>query len=97
MLESQIENYAKRLCDKYKILFRKVAWIGRRGAPDRLIGYVFVEFKAPGLKPKAHQEREIARLRKYFRVEVIDSKDQVKALIDEIRTQTSPAGNYKSN
>jgi hypothetical protein len=97
VLESEIEDYAKKLCDKYDILFRKVSWIGRRSAPDRLIGGVFVEFKAPGEKPKAHQLREHKRLRRFCRVEVIDSKEKVKELIDEILTQTPPEADHNSN
>jgi hypothetical protein len=41
---------------------RKCQWVGRIGAPDLLImlpGWHFwVEVKAPGKKPKAHQQRE---------------------------------------
>ena len=58
---------------------RKVKWIGRRGAPDRLVmlppgrllaGEYFgparttwVELKAPGKTPEPHQEREHKRMR----------------------------------
>ncbi len=59
--------------------YRKVAWIGRHGAPDRLFsrsdtGPFFVEFKRPGAEPKIHQDREIARMRAAgITVHVIDS------------------------
>lgn len=47
---------------------RKVKWIGRSGAPDRIVflsGRVpaFVEVKAPGEKPTPAQVREHARMR----------------------------------
>ena len=47
---------------------RKVQWIGRRGAPDRVAMFphgllIWVELKAPGEKPEPHQEREHSRLR----------------------------------
>ena len=58
---------------------RKVQWIGRRGAPDRLVMGVlmfdengradrstmsfWVELKAPGVKPEAYQLREHERMR----------------------------------
>jgi len=76
---------------------RKVSWIGRRGAPDRLVmlppgivvypgpefGYaIWVELKAPGVKPPAYQLREHARMRGMGqRVVVIDSTDGVEALL----------------
>ncbi|MCX8005092.1 MAG: hypothetical protein N2688_09070, partial [Burkholderiaceae bacterium] len=41
---------------------RKVQWVGRRGAPDRLVRlpgrHVWVELKAPGERPTRLQERE---------------------------------------
>lgn len=59
---------------------RKVQWIGRRGAPDRLVMLPYtswkvtgrepgehtfwVELKAPGEKPEPHQRREHERMRR---------------------------------
>jgi hypothetical protein len=59
---------------------RKVQWIGRRGAPDRLVMLppwaaagstadgeattTWVELKAPGVKPEGYQLREHERMRK---------------------------------
>ena len=75
---------------------RKVKWIGRRGAPDRLVmwprdridiewsgaGTVWVELKAPGVKPEAHQLREHERMRGMGqRVVVIDSIEGVEELL----------------
>ena len=55
-------------------------WIGRRDAPDRLFirngSVVFVEFKAPGEKPRSSQEREHKLMLGYgCRVLVIDNFD----------------------
>lgn len=94
MRESRIEKY---LVQRVKTLggeVRKVNWIGRRGAPDRIVmlpreAYVddnhcciWVELKATGVKPEPHQLREHARMRKMGqRVEVIDSIEGVEALL----------------
>ena len=75
---------------------RKVQWIGRRGAPDRLVMLpicgrygrnsstktFWVELKAPGAKPEPHQLREHARMRAMGqRVVVIDSIETVEELL----------------
>lgn len=97
MRESQIE---KHLVERVKALggeVRKVQWIGRRGAPDRLVmlppgivvypgpefGYaIWVELKATGVKVEAHQLREHERMRKMGqRVVVIDSFEGVEELL----------------
>lgn len=86
MRESDIEKY---LVKQVKVLggeIRKVRWIGRRGAPDRLVMLpgrsVWVELKAPGEKAKPHQAREHARMRTMGeRVEVIDSLEQINSLL----------------
>lgn len=96
MRESEIENY---LVERVKQLggeVRKVKWIGRRGAPDRLVmlptkypewmqqkgNAIWVELKAPGEKPKPHQAREHERMRAMGqRVVVIDSVEGVEELL----------------
>jgi hypothetical protein len=72
---------------------RKVQWIGRRGAPDRLVMLpaeyfddtrctTWVELKAPGVKAEPHQLREHERMRAMGqRVVVIDSIEGVDALL----------------
>lgn len=78
MRERDIEKY---LVQRVKALggeVRKVQWIGRRGAPDRLVMLrgetVWVELKAPGVKPETYQLREHARMRRMGqRVVVVDS------------------------
>lgn len=69
-------------------LVRKVTWLGRQGAPDRMFsrsdtGPFFVEFKRPGKRPRRLQEREIARMRAAgITVHVIDSYEAGRALFD---------------
>lgn len=95
--ERDVERY---LCRKVKEMggeVRKVQWIGRRGAPDRLVMFpassqkfidgawgttLWVELKAPGEKVKPHQAREHERMRKMGqRVVVVDSFEAVDALL----------------
>lgn len=72
---------------------RKVKWIGRNSAPDRVVMFlstdisptdanlVWVELKAPGEKPTAAQLREHERMRKMRQlVLVIDSFEGVDEL-----------------
>jgi len=104
MRESKIEKY---LVDRVKAMggeVRKVKWIGRNGAPDRLVMLprawartldqpyvligdfpaqtIWVELKATGVEPEAHQLREHTRMRAMGqRVEVIDSLRGVEDLL----------------
>lgn len=90
--ERDIEKYLVGQVKKLGGEVRKVEWIGRTGAPDRLVmlpgrcprvidgkvhddrSTLWVELKAPGEKPEAHQHREHTRMRKMGqRVEVVDS------------------------
>ncbi len=84
MKECTVEDY---LCDRIKALggeTRKLKWIGRNHAPDRLVGIPgrapdLVETKAPLKGPRPGQVREHERLRSTFgfRVLVISTKGQV--------------------
>ncbi len=91
--ESEIERY---LVDRVKEKggeVRKVKWIGRNGAPDRLVmmksGTVWVELKAEGLAAlfphtphERQQHREHERMRAVGqRVVVIDSFAGIDALL----------------
>lgn len=92
--ESDIEKYLVKQVKAAGGEVRKVQWIGRSGAPDRLVMLPFeageridspetiwVELKAPGKKAEPHQLREHARMRKMGqRVAVVDSL----AGVDEI-------------
>jgi hypothetical protein len=87
MRESEIEAYLVKRVKALGGEVRKVQWIGRRGAPDRRVmlpGHMvrqsnaWVELKAPGVKPEAHQVREHARMRRRGElVLVIDSIEAV--------------------
>lgn len=78
--ERDVERY---LVQQVKLLggeCRKIKWIGRTGAPDRLVmlppraiqsnGHVvrgttiWAELKAPGIAPEPHQYREHTRMRR---------------------------------
>jgi hypothetical protein len=97
MLEARIEDYLVREVHARGGETRKVSWIGRRGAPDRLVllppwgltpRYFMAELKRPEGTLAGHQEREIKKLR-YYRipVEICWSKeqiDQVLAKYDEM-------------
>ena len=66
---------------------------GFDGMPDRLVLFpggriAFAEIKAPGRKPRPVQAARHALLRDLgFRVYVIDSKDKVMEVIDDIQTR----------
>lgn len=94
--ESEIESYLTAMVVQRGGEVRKVKWLGRNGAPDRLImfpaekltetltipgSHVFVELKRPGEKPRPNQLREHERLRACgFIVLVVDSYEGVDAL-----------------
>lgn len=97
MRESTIEQYLVARVKAKGGEVRKVKWIGRRGAPDRLVmmppgvviypgpeyGHtIWVELKAPGEKAKPHQQREHDRMRAMGQhVVVIDSIEGVEELL----------------
>lgn len=96
MRERDIERYLVKRVKALGGEVRKVQWIGRRGAPDRLVmlpaeyAYgkllylptIWVELKAPGEEPEPHQLREHARMRAMGqRVVVIDSLQGVGELL----------------
>ena len=84
--EQYIENFLVTCVHHAGGETRKVRWIGRRGAPDRLVMLphrtVWVELKAPGKKAKPYQAREHAVMRRYgFDVVVIDSIEAIEELV----------------
>lgn len=99
MHEAKIEEHLVRRVRELGGEVRKVKWLGRRGAPDRLVMLppmkdfdapivyhygrtIWVELKAPGEKPKPHQQREHERMRRMGqRVEVVDSIEGVEELL----------------
>ena len=62
-----MEDWACERAEEAGWLVRKVQWVGRRNAPDRLFAkdgrVVFIEFKRPGGKLLRGQPREIEAFR----------------------------------
>ena len=94
MRERDIEAHLVKRVRELGGEVRKVQWIGRVGAPDRLVmlpwnqlfkphkSTVWVELKAPGEKARPSQMREHERMRAMGQwVLVIDSIDGIEALL----------------
>lgn len=86
MRENTIEQYLVEQVKAKDGEVRKVKWIGRNGAPDRIVMLpdrtVWVELKAPGEKCRPHQIREHERMRRMGqRVEVVDSFEAVDEVL----------------
>lgn len=68
MLEKAVELPVVKRAEAAGFFVRKVEWPGRKGAPDRVFsredrGTVWIEFKAPGEKPRRSQIIEHDRMR----------------------------------
>ena len=87
MLESAIENPVVKRAEQAGYFVRKVQWVGRRSAPDRLFarkdrGQVYIEFKAPGEKATLAQDTEHGRMRAAgIEVHVCDSVDDAMRIL----------------
>ena len=87
MIERDIEDHLVRRANEVGGEVRKVKWIGRRGAPDRVVmlpgsQLYWVELKRPGQKAAPHQAREHERMRGMGQtVVVIDSFEAIEALL----------------
>jgi hypothetical protein len=85
MRERDIEKFLIQFASRFGGEVRKVKWINRRGAPDRVLlleGVHFIELKAPGKKPEDYQLREHNRMReKGANVVVIDTMQGVKEFV----------------
>ena len=96
MREKEIEAHLVKRVKELGGECRKIQWIGRVGAPDRLVmlptwcmpnpkldgATIWVELKAPGAKPRPSQIREHERMRSMGqRVVVIDSIEGVEELL----------------
>lgn len=86
--EAKIEQ---AICDEAKDdgwTVRKLAFIGTRGAPDRIFGKkrraVLIEFKAPGEEPSIQQLKRHAELRDDFGFEVhwCDNADDARRILN---------------
>ena len=89
MRESQVEQHLVEQVTKAGGLVRKLAYVGRRACPDRLVGlagrHALVELKRPLGAARAEQEREHQRLRGIgFDVRVLSTIEEVDAFIAEM-------------
>jgi len=86
VLEREVEAH---LCKRVRELggeVRKVVWVGRHSAPDRIAMLpaltIWVELKRPGAKANPAQLREHERMRSFGQnVVVIDSIEAVEDLL----------------
>ena len=92
MLEKDIEKQLVNETKRMRGLALKFTSPGFVGVPDRLVllpggKLAFVEVKREGEKPRAIQISRHKLLRKLgFKVYVLDSKKQIKEILDEIYT-----------
>lgn len=87
--ESDIEKYGVAALERTGAEVRKVKWIGRNNAPDRICMHrvltVWIEFKRPKKGAEAAQEREHERMSKAGQeVLVINTHAQVDKLVERI-------------
>lgn len=87
-IEKELVRKAKKLGgEAYKLTSPSIA-----GLPDRLVllpdsHIAFVELKAPGKKPRKLQALVHERIKALgFKVYVVDSKDKIQEVLDEIHT-----------
>lgn len=87
--EAKIEDACCRYArQKYGALTPKFVSPNNRGVPDRIFLFpgghtLFVEFKAPGKKPTALQDRKHEELREQgFSCWVVDGAEWFKSLLD---------------
>lgn len=88
MTEAAVENPVVARAESAGIFVRKLAWVGRRAAPDRLFahktlgGAVFIEFKDKGEKPGMLQKREHELMRAAgLEVHVCDNVDDAMRVL----------------
>jgi hypothetical protein len=86
--ERDIEGHLVRRVEAIGGEIRKVKWIGRRGAPDRLVMYkgaTFVELKRPCEEIEVYQAREHLRMRRHgLAVRMINTFEGIDAFIGEL-------------
>lgn len=93
-IEKDVEAYLKRKVTAQGGLCMKFVSPGLSGVPDRIVvlngQIVFVEMKKPGGRPRPLQVRVINLLRNQgCQVEVIDTKEQVERLVEDIASRTT--------
>ena len=92
--ESSVEDYLGNRVKATGGSIRKLKWIGRRGAADRLVWYkfpncAFVEVKAPGkdIDWRSSQGREFRRMEADgWPCFVVSSHEQVDFVLECVRT-----------
>ena len=66
--EGEIEDYFTERAENMGAEVRKLAWVNRRGAPDRFVALkgvvLLIEFKAPGEKLRPNQKKEHEKLKR---------------------------------
>jgi hypothetical protein len=93
MRESDIEKYFVKQVEAIGGVVRKVQWIGRNNAPDRVAmlpetrdfsgATLWAELKAPRKDARGSQQREHNRMRAVGQwVEVIDTKEKVDQVLE---------------
>lgn len=87
MRELKIEGDAVDAAKKAGFWTRKVGWVSRKGAPDRLFmhpvrGAVWIEFKRPGEEPEILQSNEHERMRACgLEVHVVDNLEDAMRIL----------------
>jgi hypothetical protein len=92
MREQEIEQQLVRAVKQMGGRAVKFTSVGFDGMPDRLVLLPggkcgFVEVKAPGKKPRALQRVRHEMLKAWgFKVYVLDAKEQIEEIIDDIHS-----------
>ena len=87
MAETHIESPVVARAEAAGYFVRKVMWVGRKGAPDRLFaradrGQVYIEFKAPNKPARKLQIEEHKRMRAAgIETHVCDSVDEALRIL----------------
>lgn len=89
MRERDVEKHFINWVEKLKGEVRKVKWISRAHAPDRLAllpgQHFYAELKAPGKEARAGQAREHVRMRKAgCRVYVLDTVEKIDLFFNHL-------------
>ena len=100
-MESAIENPVVKRAEQAGYFVRKVQWVGRRSAPDRLFarkdrGQVYIEFKAPGEDARLSQKIEHKRMRDAgIEVHVCDNIDDAMRILWLRRPGSNMSDNWE--
>jgi len=96
MLERKVSAYLNKRVKELGGEIRRVQWIGRRNAPDKLVmlpgAHAYVEEKRTGADAEAAQKREHQRMAKAgMWVRVVDSVEDVDRLLSRLAAETELA------